>query len=62
MKVLGRSYLLITFGSERVKHCLFTLFQFVTIGPEKAHRGSSQLSMHIYWYIHMYSHMIIYDV
>ena len=62
MKVLGRSYLLITFGSERVKHCLFTLFQFVTIGSEKAHRGSGQLSMHIYWYIHMYSHMIIYDV
>ena len=60
MNVLGRSYLLITFGSERVKHCLFTLFQFVTIGPEKAHRGSGQLSMHIYF--HTYSHMIIYDV
>ena len=62
MNVLERSYLLITFGSERVKHCLFTLFQFVTIGPEKAHRGSGQLSTHIYWYIHTYSHMIIYDV
>ena len=62
MDVVGRSYLLITFGSERVKHCLFTLFQFVTIGPEKAHRGSGQLSTHIYWYIHTYSHMIIYDV